>query len=224
TAPGFQPFGYAGGLYDHQTGLVRFGARDYDASTGRWTAKDPIGFGGGSANLYVYVDSDPVNALDPLGMDRWYHVAVDWFFELGPSNRYYDESHAITRELMSDEGVQRARARWLATGQSTQQYRFGARDYVRETLTLDGTGSFLGSYQVNFTRCPDGRTLVEVVNITGWESGTRSPIPGAAANPSVEDMLRGAPRTLNPSSILENRPRDALGPGGTMTQHYYWIE
>ena len=29
TAPGFQPFGFAGGLYDHDTGLVRFGARDY---------------------------------------------------------------------------------------------------------------------------------------------------------------------------------------------------
>jgi YD repeat-containing protein len=26
--PGFQPFGFAGGLYDDQTGLLRFGARD----------------------------------------------------------------------------------------------------------------------------------------------------------------------------------------------------
>jgi RHS repeat-associated protein len=42
THPGFQPFGFAGGLYDADTGLVRFGARDYDAVTGRWTAKDPI--------------------------------------------------------------------------------------------------------------------------------------------------------------------------------------
>jgi len=41
TNPGFQPFGYAGGLYDLHTGLVRFGARDYDPETGRWTAKDP---------------------------------------------------------------------------------------------------------------------------------------------------------------------------------------
>ena len=30
TDPGFQPFGFAGGLYDDDTGLVRFGARDYD--------------------------------------------------------------------------------------------------------------------------------------------------------------------------------------------------
>ena len=44
TNPGFQPFGFAGGLYDQDTGLTRFGARDYDAETGRWIAKDPILF------------------------------------------------------------------------------------------------------------------------------------------------------------------------------------
>jgi RHS repeat-associated protein len=52
TNPGFQPFGFAGGLYDQDTKLVRFGARDYDASVGRWTAKDPISFNGGDTNLY----------------------------------------------------------------------------------------------------------------------------------------------------------------------------
>jgi RHS repeat-associated protein len=53
--PGFQPFGFAGGLYDPETGLTRFGARDYDAETGRWTAKDPILFEGGDTNLYGYI-------------------------------------------------------------------------------------------------------------------------------------------------------------------------
>ncbi|MBK8424243.1 MAG: hypothetical protein IPL30_10165 [Elusimicrobia bacterium] len=67
TNPGFQIFGYAGGLYDQDTKLTRFGARDYDARTGRWTAKDPIGFNGGNPNLYTYVNGDPVNALDPMG-------------------------------------------------------------------------------------------------------------------------------------------------------------
>jgi RHS repeat-associated protein len=69
--PGFQPFGFAGGLYDDDTGLVRFGARDYDAYTGRWTAKDPIGFAGGQVNLYVYVANDPLNRIDPYGLWRW---------------------------------------------------------------------------------------------------------------------------------------------------------
>jgi RHS repeat-associated protein len=57
------PFGFAGGLYDPDTGLVRFGARDYDASVGRWTSKDPIGFRGGR-NLYGYASTDPVNSMD----------------------------------------------------------------------------------------------------------------------------------------------------------------
>ncbi|MBK1642895.1 hypothetical protein CKO12_13660 [Chromatium okenii] len=65
--PGFQPFGFAGGLYDRDTKLVRFGARDYDAEIGRWTAKDPIGFNGGDTNLYGYIINDPVNAVDYNG-------------------------------------------------------------------------------------------------------------------------------------------------------------
>ena len=66
--PGFQPFGFAGGLYDSATGLTRFGARDYDAETGRWTAKDPILFAGGDVSLYGYVSGDPVNFVDPSGL------------------------------------------------------------------------------------------------------------------------------------------------------------
>jgi RHS repeat-associated protein len=68
TAPGFQPFGFAGGLYDADTGLTRFGARDYDAVIGRWTAKDPLMFGGGDTNLYAYVKGDPINWIDPSGL------------------------------------------------------------------------------------------------------------------------------------------------------------
>jgi RHS repeat-associated protein len=61
------PFGFAGGLYDQHTKLSRFGYRDYDAKTGKWTAKDPIGFSGGDVNLYGYVLGDPVNLVDPEG-------------------------------------------------------------------------------------------------------------------------------------------------------------
>ena len=68
TNPSFKvPFGFAGGLYDVDTKLTRFGYRDYDAYTGKWTAKDPIGFDGGDSNLYGYVLGDPVSGFDPSG-------------------------------------------------------------------------------------------------------------------------------------------------------------
>jgi RHS repeat-associated protein len=68
TNPSFTiPFGFAGGLLDRDTGLVRFGYRDYDPELGRWTAKDPIGFDGGDTDLYGYVLNDPVNFVDPIG-------------------------------------------------------------------------------------------------------------------------------------------------------------
>lgn len=65
--PGFQPFGYAGGLYDSDTKLVHFGVREYDAFTGRWTSKDPLRFGGGDTNLYGYVNENPMFGTDPTG-------------------------------------------------------------------------------------------------------------------------------------------------------------
>ncbi len=68
TNPGFQPFGFAGGIYDQHTQLTRFGARDYDAVTARWTSKDPIRFSGIDSNLYGYVMGDTVNLMDSDGM------------------------------------------------------------------------------------------------------------------------------------------------------------
>jgi RHS repeat-associated protein len=71
SAPGFEvPLGFAGGIADAATGLVRFGMRDYEPGTGRWTTRDPIGLGGGQTDLYAYVAQDPVGHLDPSGLSE----------------------------------------------------------------------------------------------------------------------------------------------------------
>jgi RHS repeat-associated protein len=84
TNPGFQPFGFAGGLYDKDTKFVRFGARDYDGVTGRWTSKDPLRFGGGDPNLYGYVLGDPINHVDVAGLGTL--TTVDTFCEKKPAD------------------------------------------------------------------------------------------------------------------------------------------
>ena len=68
TNPGFQPFWFAGGIYDRDTGLVRFGARDYEAGSGRWMAKDLGMFQSKDIDLYRYTANDPVNFVDRNGM------------------------------------------------------------------------------------------------------------------------------------------------------------
>ena len=58
---------FAGGMYDPDTGLVRFRARDYDPVIGRWTGRDLLLFRGGDTNLYACVSNDPINFVDPFG-------------------------------------------------------------------------------------------------------------------------------------------------------------
>jgi len=106
SSPGFQPFGFAGGLYDPDTGLVRFGARDYDPSVGRWTAKDPIGFEGGDTNLYTYVSNDGVNRIDPTGLQG--EETVRELNELGKEAQKYGDALQRAIETGDPEDFERA--------------------------------------------------------------------------------------------------------------------
>lgn len=108
TNPGFQPFGFAGGLYDSTTGLVRFGARDYDVQVGRWTAKDPIGFASRDMNIYSYVANDPINFKDAEGLAAVV-VINPWTIAFGAAVIYYGSQaisttlEAINNAILSDD-------------------------------------------------------------------------------------------------------------------------
>ena len=52
---------------DIETGLLYYGYRYYNAETGRWLNRDPIGELGG-LNLYGFVSNDSINAVDKYGL------------------------------------------------------------------------------------------------------------------------------------------------------------
>jgi RHS repeat-associated protein len=64
------PFMFSTKFYDWESGLLYYGYRYYNPSTGRWPSRDPIGEWGG-LNLYGFVGNSPVNAFDPSGLSGY---------------------------------------------------------------------------------------------------------------------------------------------------------
>jgi RHS repeat-associated protein len=69
-----EAFAFTGRLLDKDTRLQNNLNRWYDSQVGRWLSEDPISFAAGDANLYRYVNNEPVSWTDPTGLAGGY----DW--------------------------------------------------------------------------------------------------------------------------------------------------
>jgi RHS repeat-associated protein len=63
---GGNSYGFTGKRYEPEMGIYSFAFRDYNPQNMRWMTEDPIKDG---INWYEYCGSDPVNWVDPLGLD-----------------------------------------------------------------------------------------------------------------------------------------------------------
>ncbi|NOT77730.1 MAG: hypothetical protein HOP07_01860 [Bacteriovoracaceae bacterium] len=58
----------------------------YDPSVGRWLSKDPIRFAAGDSNLYGYTFNDPINLIDPSGLDVTFYIVPPYHSMIGVTN------------------------------------------------------------------------------------------------------------------------------------------
>ncbi|WNG19043.1 kelch repeat-containing protein [Cystobacter fuscus] len=200
TRPGFQPFGFAGGLYDRHTGLTRFGARDYDAETGRWTAKDPIRFAGGDTNLYAYVGGNPIMFVDPSGLASWY--ASDLFFKpvffpvFGTGHLMYLHYSRNSANRTPPRDVARKQG-WTSTGH--YYHRWGDCDNDKNEKFVSPNG---GHCEAVYDK--NGQVVTDPLNMGTYNYGDQSAGFWGNAEHLALDVV--------PYYILGNTPGDLLQP------------
>jgi RHS repeat-associated protein len=106
--------GFQGGFGDPVTGLVHFGAREYDPRQGRWKQQDPLGWPNG-ASRYEALGGNPFGSVDPSGMivgGGSGNIATDLVYRFGTST-------AETTDLVYMFGTSRGGVTNLA-GSTTQ--------------------------------------------------------------------------------------------------------
>jgi len=88
------PFTFVGayGVIEGAGDIFFMRNRYYDATTGRFIQRDPIGFSGGQSNLYAYVGNNPLIFFDPEGLS----AIDDLETLLGDKYTYYSNKISST--------------------------------------------------------------------------------------------------------------------------------
>lgn len=223
TVPGFQPFGYAGGLYDPDTGLVQFGAREYDAQIGRWLSRDPMGFADGG-NRYAYVDSDPINTVDPFGSWGMSTLQKLADFSAGFGDRMtFGGTAWLRRKLGSDDVVNKCSG-WYLGGEI-------AGELVRDYLIGAGAARILGGGAEVAAVCrnsfvagtpvhtPDGLVPIESLS-PGDRVLARDPVTGEVSYQPIEHVIVTADKETSDLRLEREGVDETLG---VTREHPFWV-
>jgi RHS repeat-associated protein len=168
------PFRFPGQQYDSETGLHYNYFRYYNPKLGRYLTPDPIGLAGG-INPYVYVLNDPINAVDPWGLQQRRGLGPDLMYNPlmggggspnrgggggGGSIRLY---RAVTQAELADLNVNSGKFRNPA-GIETKYFSTteeGAACYARQAYRA-GEPIYEGPYTIVETEIPSAAISAEM--------------------------------------------------------------
>jgi RHS repeat-associated protein len=191
-------FGFAGQYVHELSGLHLALYRAYDAEQGRWLSRDPIEEEGG-VNMYPYVASDPLNKIDPLGLefgDVW---------DIRASAAYYGQVASTSESGFARTGAQIANFLLNASGVLD----------AAEAGDLAGNGKW---------KCATARFFRASLKGVSFFAGAAS-LGRASAGGRLNRTRAGAIKFLNDNrsySTVQKEISRALGGQGHFDLHHWW--
>lgn len=183
---------YTGREWDSTLAMYHYRARMFDASLGRFCSRDPIGYEGSKWSLFEYVSSNPIIAIDPLGLTEGDLQR--------PGTRPKDAPPGtlpIDKDPRTKERVHEIKGRLGDEGVGPKSYVGVTPDGHLIVTDSDGKAVDLGPYDDYLNRnrdpneCPENlrpRPLIPVV-----------PVP---VSPIVRPVIAPPPPVVRPGPVL----------------------
>jgi RHS repeat-associated protein len=211
TAVAVCPWRFSTKYEDAETGMLYYGYRFYNPSTGRWLSRDPIEEDGGP-NLFAFVYNQPQHFVDVLGEQGW---ALPW----GGPNTPYDPSrnpfHGPPPDWDSPEGE-------MALGVMSIVVPIGVAAALAQgnlaALTAEGVAYVIKPIKAG--KMLAGCCREFLVKITRKKVNAGAPVPTCAATSrglgddfakALDDIAGGKPRP----NVRNPKPFTNDGRGGT---------
>ena len=184
--------------------------RYYDPEAGRYISRDPIGYSDGM-NVYLYVNCNPINHIDPLGLGAWSDMVNS--FVAGVEQYYGQRSDNVLKQVgtaLIMTGVKAAAGVLTAGDQLADQCgKFGgevsAGDFHKESLPVVGEiGKNIGETTAAAVENPSVENVSKAVGAVA--SGVEVALGGVALKRGFETPTPEGKPSGQPSDSQASPP------------------